>query len=68
MFLLDRWSEDGRGFDVMLDPEFLEKIPEGRINEMRPSIIDYHPWCAKPRKDNLTEHFLGVLSICNPAW
>ena len=41
------------GCDVMLGPEFLEKVPEGRSNEMRPSITDYHPRCAKPWKDNL---------------
>ena len=68
MFLLDRWSEDGRVLRCMLGPEFLEKVPEGHINEMRPSVTDYHPWCAKPRKDNLMEHFLGVLSIRSPAW
>jgi hypothetical protein len=52
----------------MLGPKFLEKVPEGRINEMRPSITDYHPWCAKPLKDNLREHFSGVLSIRSRAW
>ena len=45
------------GCDVMLGPEFLEKVLEGSIDEMRPSVTDYHPRCAKPWKDNLMEHF-----------
>ena len=35
---------------------------------MRPSIIDYHPWCAKPWKDNLVDHLTSMLCICGPAW
>ena len=59
MFMLDGGSEMVGGCDVMLGPKFLEKVLEGRINEMRPSITDYHPRCAKPWKDNLMEHFFG---------
>ena len=46
-----------QGRDVMHGPKFLEEVPEGNINEMRPSITYYHPWCAKPWEDNLMEHF-----------
>ena len=55
-------------FNVMCGPKFLEEVPEGGINEMRPSITYFHPRCAKPWKDNLMEHFAGVLSICCPTW
>ena len=41
------------GCDVMLGPEFLEKVPEGSINEMQPSMTNYHPRCAKPSKEHL---------------
>ena len=56
------------GCNVMLGPEFLEKVLEGSIDEMRPSVTDYHPRCAKPWKDNLMEHLSGMLSIRSPAW
>jgi len=52
----------------MLSPEFFEKVSEGSINEMRPSVTDYHHRCAKLWKDNLMKYFSGMLSIRSPAW
>ena len=52
---------------MLCSVEFLEKAPEGSINEMRPSVTYYHPRCAKPWNDNIIEHFMGVLSISSPA-
>ena len=54
-------------FNVMCGPKFLEEVPEGGINEMRPSITYYHPRCAKPWKDNLMKYLADMLSICCPA-
>ena len=52
-----------RGRDVVPCPSFLEKVLKGQVNEVRPSVIDYHPWCAKPWEDNLVKHLMGVLCI-----
>ena len=68
MFLLDRWSKDGRGLRCYARSRVLEKVLEGSIDEMRPSVTDYHPRCAKRWKDNLMEHLSGMLSIRSPAW
>ena len=68
MFLPNRWSGGDTGsrcYALSLAPQ---ESSEGRVGEVRPSVTNYHPWCAKPWEDNLVEHLTSVLCICGPAW
>ena len=54
--------------NVVLSPKFLQKVLEGLIDEMRPSVTYHHPRSSKTMEDNLMKHPAGMLGVCGPAW
>ena len=52
----------------MLYPKLFQEVPEGLINEMRPSVTYDHPWSPEAREDDLMKHITGMLGIGSSAW
>ena len=51
--------------DVVLCTKPLQEVSESLIDEMRPSITYDHSWYSEAWKNDLVEHFSGMLGVCS---
>jgi hypothetical protein len=54
--------------DVILCPKLPQKVLEGLINEMRPSVTYDHSGRSEMREYDLVDHLSGMLGINSSAW